>query len=126
MQQQSVTLGQSFLWGRLQATLSRGNRNRLYQFALQEAIVEGGATSVGVEPNPTPQQAGADSSLKPGLNVGANDHPEDRQHIAAHIALLVHRKCLAFSLPKKSGGSREDNPDMVLTNPLIFSDPYVA
>lgn len=42
-----------------------------------------------------------------------NDHPEDREHVAAHVALLMRLQSAAISLPKKIGSGREENPDML-------------
>lgn len=42
-----------------------------------------------------------------------NDNPEDRMHIAAHVALLVNLRCYSVSQQKTGVRSRDDNPDIV-------------
>ena len=57
------------------------------------------------------------SAPRPPIITG-NDHPEDRAHVAVHLALLLTKRCVGLSLPKTGGavlrGNRRDqNPDFV-------------
>lgn len=91
--------------------LTTGNKKgRRYTFAATER----GAVDAGVEV----AAAESTASISPR---GGNDHPEDRAHIAAHLALLLHRRCVAVSLPKtvgtrsrtNSATHQNDNPDII-------------
>ncbi len=52
----------------------------------------------------------------------SNDNPEDRSHLYAHVALLFQKGALAVSLPKKTGGKVNDNPDMIGLHLVSYSN----
>jgi hypothetical protein len=83
-------------------------RGRRYTFANLGVSVESPHADTG---------SGARNADEDGPT--ANDHPEDRAHLAAHIALIQKRRCIAVSMPKLAGRRRgadpshNENPDIV-------------
>lgn len=87
---------------------SGGKRNRKY---LVSVVYPDDYQSSDEAPI-SPDDAEANRSISE-LRGRKNDYPEDRMHIAAHIALLVNMRCYSVSQRKVSAKSRDDNPDIV-------------
>lgn len=97
--------------GSIDVLVNGTKRGRSYTFSGLGALA-------AVRETVGPAATAVRESAPPTGTLSTNDHPEDRIHVEAHIALLLARRCVGLSLPKVSGarsrGNAVDaNPDFV-------------